>query len=67
MSLPITEQLEALCDLDGSEYRLSDWEVEFIDRMAKQVSRPAPLSPMQERKISEIYDAAFIHGKRGRP
>ncbi len=63
--ITITEQLDALVDLDSDQYRLSDWEVNFVDSVEKQVRAGRNITPKQAEKISAIYDAVFIHGKRG--
>jgi len=66
MPLPIIEQLEALVDLDAGEYRLSAWEVDFVDSVERHVRRGGALSAAQQAKISAVYDTVFIHGKRAR-
>lgn len=58
------EQLEELVDLDSSVYRLSAWEVEFVDSVEKQTRAGRSLTQRQEQVISNIWDAVFIHGKR---
>lgn len=63
--ISITDQLAELVDLDSSVYRLSDWEVEFVDSVEKQQRAGRTLSPKQQATISSIHDAVFIHGKRG--
>ena len=64
MTIPVTEQLEALVDLDSEEYQLTAWEIDFIDSVEKQTRGGKVLSPKQGEIVSRIYDAVFIHGKR---
>lgn len=67
MPLTIGEQLTELIELDSSTYRLTDWEVEFIDAMDKRTrghDGGKNLTKAMESTISGIYDAVFIHGKR---
>jgi hypothetical protein len=63
--MPVSEQLKALVDLDSEEYRLTDWEVEFVDSVEKRTRNGREITPKQEQIISDIYDLVFIHGKRG--
>jgi hypothetical protein len=62
--MTIADQLAALVDLDSDEYRLTDWEVEFVDAMDKRTRKGDPLTKAMESTVSGIYDAVFIHGKR---
>ncbi|CAB5079725.1 hypothetical protein UFOVP141_45 [uncultured Caudovirales phage] len=59
------DQLQELVDLDSEKYQLTDWEVDFIDSVERQVRAGRQISEKQAQVISKIYDAAFIHGKRG--
>jgi hypothetical protein len=65
MPITTTQQLDDLTNLDSREYRLTDWEVEFVDSVDKQNRAGCVLSDRQKASISKIWDAAFIHGKRG--
>ena len=64
-SIPVSEQLEALVELDSEEYRLTDWEVEFVDSVERRQRDGKEITPKQSQIISDIYDLVFIHGKRG--
>ncbi len=64
MPLTIAVQLVELIELDSSTYRLTDWEIEFVDAMDKHTRAGRPLTKNMEATISGIYDAVFIHGKR---
>lgn len=66
VSIPVREQLEALVDLDSEQYRLTEWEVEFVDAMDKRTSAGESLTEKMEETISGIYDAVFIHGRKRR-
>lgn len=62
-NLSIFDQLAELVDL-GCEFRLTDWEAEFVDAMEKRVRACRSLTPAMTATISGIWDAVFIHGKR---
>jgi hypothetical protein len=62
--ISIKDQLAELIDLDSETYRLTDWEVEFVDAMDKRTRKGDPLTKAMESTISGIYDQVFIHGKR---
>jgi hypothetical protein len=64
MTLTIALQLTELIELDSSIYRLTEWEVEFVDAMDKRTRAMKPLTKAMEQTISGIYDQVFIHGKR---
>ena len=64
--MTITDQLKDLVELDSDSYRLSDWEVEFIDAMEKRERSGHPLTKSMESAVGGIWDSVFIHGKRGR-
>lgn len=64
MPLTIADQLAELVDLDSATYRLTEWEVEFVDAMDKRTRKGDQLTKAMEATISGIYDAVFIHGKR---
>lgn len=66
MSLTIAVQLTELIELDSSNYRLTDWEVEFVDAMDKHTRAGRKLTKSMEQTISGLYDTVFIHGKRRR-
>lgn len=62
--MKIADQLADLVDLDSDQYRLTDWEVEFVDSVEKQTRGGRSMSLKQEQIVSRIYDDVFIHGKR---
>ena len=64
--MTITEQLNDLVRLDSDSYRLSDWEVEFIDAMEKRERGGQTLTKSMESAVGGIWDSVFIHGKRDR-
>lgn len=67
MPLTIAVQLTELIELDSSIYRLTEWEVEFIDAMDRRTrghDGGKNLTKAMEQTISGIYDQVFIHGKR---
>jgi hypothetical protein len=66
MPITIADQLAELVQLDSEGHRLTDWEVEFVDAMEKRTRAGGALTEAMKSTISGIYDAVFIHGKRGR-
>lgn len=64
--LTITDQLAQLVDLDSDTFRLTAWEVEFVDAMEKRTRAGQALTKAMEQTISGLWDQVFIHGKRRR-
>lgn len=64
--LSAANQLVELVELDTDAYRLTDFEVEFVDSVEKQTRAGREISPKQAAIISKTWDAVFIHGKRDR-
>jgi hypothetical protein len=51
--------VDDLCALESHDFRLSDWEVEFVDSVARQLTRGATLSEKQVSKVTSIWRKAF--------
>lgn len=64
MSKSITDQLKDLVELDSDRFRLTHWEVDFVDSCERQVRDGKELSAKQKQAIDALWDTAFIHGKR---
>jgi hypothetical protein len=57
---PTTPQMVIdLCDLPSHEFRLSDWEVEFVDSVSRQLDRGSSLSEKQTAKITSIWRKVY--------
>ena len=59
------DQLRELVDLDSETYRLTYWEVDFVDSVERQFRISKRITDKQAQVIGKIYDDVFIHGKRG--
>lgn len=44
------------------EQRLTDWEREFIDNLARLLEEDKPLSPKQSDKLNTIWDRVTAKG-----
>ena len=60
----IADQLRDLVELDSDKFRLTSWEVEFVDSCDKQARKGKELTAKQRAVIDGLWDSAFIHGKR---
>jgi hypothetical protein len=59
--LSAQEMLDALLDLDSSVYRLTNWEINFIDSVDKRPTAWS-ISEKQTEVIRKIYVKAFPKG-----
>ena len=60
----IQEQIDDLNNLSSDEYKLSDWELNFLDSISRQLKLGKTLSEKQNRTVDKIWDDAFIHKER---
>ena len=56
------EYLQMIEDCEKRESRLTEWEVGFIDSIAKQLERERPLSPKQLETLDGIWERATERG-----
>ena len=48
------EIVDALCDIEDG---MSEWEVDFVDSLDKQLRSGSTLSPKQRAKADQIWEA----------
>jgi len=59
------EMLEELVNLESSQFKLNDWELDFIDSMDRQMRKgESELSDSQRQKIREIHCMACVRRRR---
>jgi len=51
--MPDEDLVGALCDIEDG---LNEWEVEFVDSIAKQFKAKGYLTPGQRKKAEQIFD-----------
>jgi hypothetical protein len=44
-----------LCELSGEDSKLSDWEIDFVDSVAKQIEQGRTLSAAQQNKVLDLH------------
>lgn len=64
MSKSITDQLKELAELSSDQFRLTDWEIEFVESCTKQVEQGRTPTPKQAAIVDNLWDMVFIKGKR---
>ena len=66
MALDAYSQLATLVSLDSETFRLTHWEIEFVDSVEKSTRAGRMLTSKQAAVIERLWDDVFIHGKRTR-
>lgn len=66
MSTSYQQLVEELAALSSDEHKFTDWEVDFIDSVEKQIRAGNTLSPKQESIIAKLHCDVFIRGRRTR-
>ena len=51
----IAGRVNDLCELSGEDSKLSDWEIEFIDSVAKQLEHRGALTALQGNKVLDLH------------
>jgi hypothetical protein len=51
----IAGRVNDLCELSGEDSKLSDWEIDFVDSVAKQIDLCRIVSAAQKSKVLELH------------
>lgn len=51
----IIGRMNDLCELSGEDSKLSDWEIDFVDSVAKQIEQGRTLSAAQQNKVLDLH------------